>query len=104
MIEQLVEQIEARFAEAERQMSDPGGRSGLRVAATLERLTGCRPSARRRRACPARLLRVRRTAAGRYTVATRRLRAGRYRLTLIAADASGNRQAAPTVVRLSRRS
>ena len=85
-------------------VSDPGGRAGLRVAATLERRTGCRRAARRGRACRARLLRVRRTAAGRYTVATGRLRSGRYRLTLIAADASGNRQATPTVVRLSRRS
>ena len=84
-------------------VADAGGRRGVRVAATLERVTGCRRGARGTRACRARLLRVRRTAAGRYSVATGRLRAGRYRVTLIAADASGNRQAAPTVVRLARR-
>ena len=84
-------------------VADAGGREGLRVAATLERVTGCRGSAKRRRACRPRLLRVRRTAVGRYRVATGRLRAGRHRLTLIAADASGNRQARPTVVRLRRR-
>lgn len=84
-------------------VDDAGGRGGLRVAATLERVTGCRRRARGTRACRARLLRVRRTATGRYRVTTGRLRAGRHRMTLIAVDASGNRQAEPTVATLTRR-
>jgi hypothetical protein len=82
-------------------IADAGGLAGMRVAATLQRVTGCRTRRQRRtKACRPQAIVARRLAEGRFSLDTRKLRPGTYRLTVVAADAGGTKQQRPTVITL----
>jgi hypothetical protein len=76
--------------------------TSTRVAGTLQRTTGCRTRAqRRRRRCRSRVVTGRQTSRRSFTLSTPRLAPGRYRLIVIARDVNHRRRLRPTVVTLT---
>jgi secreted trypsin-like serine protease len=78
-------------------VSDSGGVGGMRMRASVQRLN-CPRGRRGRRCRRPRRLRPRQLSQGVFRITARGLKPGRYRFSVVAIDAGGNTQGAPTRV------